>query len=281
MSKILFLGKGSEKDPSFEPCFDRNQMKQMGIIVIDEVVESCHGCPDLMGQYSKDLQSLAKKGHRVVAVVEGGMYFALPSIQATQTSFPIISCPLDVVAYQAFIVPSGHAAIATVGIEEKRGKEYDSVQRRNAIDIAARILDFEGDSPFGSICSEQDFPALEKQLEVFGIRNSGEGKLYLTYRESPAIFTQPKNPIQIWANPKSNLSKAGLFPYISSSDEALMTTEPILQVHGLNNLAIYAAKILSLTNPEMMEKIEKIGPVKRAGYQARDLLAELKAQGVE
>lgn len=121
--KILFLGQGSASDPGFESVEIEGQpykdfMQEKGITVIPEVIESCHGCYDLMTKYSKDLQTLTEK-NRVVAVLQGGLLFGLPSIQATQTTFPIISVPTDSVAYTSFMVPSGHAAIATVGVEKK------------------------------------------------------------------------------------------------------------------------------------------------------------------
>src|SRR3989344_8242555 len=124
MEKILFLVQASEKDVGFEDVtIAGNQykeyLKSQGITLLGPVIESCHGCPDLVARYSKDLQKLVEEGHRVAAVMQGGLYFALPSIQATQTTFPIISAPLDMVAYQGFITPSGHAAIASVGVEDK------------------------------------------------------------------------------------------------------------------------------------------------------------------
>ena len=132
MKKILFLVQASKADPGFEDVpIDgksyKEYLQEKGITLLDSVIESCHGCPDLVADYSKQLQGLAEEGHRIVEVAQGGLYFALPSIQATQVTFPIISVPLDFVAYQGFLLPSGHAAIATVGVERK----INSILKRN------------------------------------------------------------------------------------------------------------------------------------------------------
>ena len=96
MEKILFLGKASKVDKGFQDLkigdlSYKDYMEERGITVLEDVIESCHGCPDLMTKYSQHLQSLVEEGHKVVGVLEGGLYFALPSIQAVQTTFPIFS----------------------------------------------------------------------------------------------------------------------------------------------------------------------------------------------
>ena len=48
-----------------------------------------------------------------------------------------------------------------------------------------------------------------------------------------------------------------------------------LQIKGIQNLAIYAAKILSLNNPELREQIKGLKISKRKTYQRRYLLNEL------
>ena len=122
--KILVIGKGSKVDPGFDKVEIngipyREHMSNLGITVLEkDLIESCHGCPDLMSEYSDVLQERVEAGDRVVEILQGGLLFALPSIQATQTTFPIISQPLDLVSFQAFMVPTGHAAIASVGREK-------------------------------------------------------------------------------------------------------------------------------------------------------------------
>ena len=54
----------------------RTYMSEKGIIVIDPmIIESCHGCFDLMTEYSKQMESLAKEGHKVVNLSQGGLLF--------------------------------------------------------------------------------------------------------------------------------------------------------------------------------------------------------------
>ena len=151
MEKILFLGRGSDKDPGFYNTqlngspFEEH-MEGNGITVLNRV-ESCHGCPDLIEQYSKELQSHVEQGNRVVAVLEGGKYFALPSIQATQVTFPIISVPCDYTSFQSFMLPKGHATVATVGVDPSRKTDHYSNmgdnQKSRALLLAERILNLE------------------------------------------------------------------------------------------------------------------------------------------
>jgi len=270
MEKILFLGAGSESDPVFGNCYNPNMLDPKGIKVLYTAVESCHGCPDLMSKYSKELQSLVDEGNRVVAVLEGGLYFALPSIQATQTTFPIISCPLDIVAYQGFMVPPGHAAIATVGIEKKieGTKDYETTQRTKAINLAVDMLSLDTDSvDLWGLCVDMHVP--RKEIGKYDIKEKANSKLALAYHESP--FEGPKS-IQIWAD---SVGGPLTGDYIQQQ-ESLLAKSNALQVRGVQNLAIYAAKILSLSNPELREQIKKIKDDKRKKYEERDLLEELR-----
>lgn len=276
MKKILFLGAGSEKDPGFEGLYDAEDMKQKGIDVIGTVIESCHGCFDLMSKYSKEMQDLVEQGNRVVGVLQGGLYFALPSIQTTQTTFPIISCPLDIVAYQAFVLPSGHAAIGTVAVESSQkgphGKPiYETMQRQNALRIAKWILNSDDDSV--RLWGDGNLEKLANELDILGIKVSDRSGLSLTYGISPDGEIG-SDAIQVWADSKERLTGE----YFDRTQQRLSMRPLTIQVKGYQNLAIYAAKILSLANPSLREKIEKIKTDKRNGYETRDLRQELGGQ---
>ncbi len=277
MKKILFLGKGSEKDPDNFPYF-KESMEDMGITVIDRVVESCHGCPDLMSLYSSQLQSLVENGDRVVGILEGGLLFALPSIQASQTTFPIISYPRDIVAYQAFVVPSGHAAIATVGIDNPIRRE--SNQAKKALGLAEMILKLERDEV--NIINDASEGKLSAHLDALGIKScygkGGDSQLSLAY--GPGGISK--------INPKSFLIRACdyeslfLWDYLKRSEgehhEKNYNISPTAEVRGLENLAIFAAKIISLQRPDVREKIKKIAIDKRNSYKERNLLEELNTK---
>jgi len=271
MKKVIFLGAGSEKDPGYEGCYDKKGLAEKGITVIEPmVIESCHGCPDLMTKYSGQMQSLVEKGDRVVGVLQGGLLFGLPSIQATQVTYPIISCPLDLVAYTAFITPPGHAAIATVGIDRKKDEKYETNQRQKAIMLAEKMLNLESQTI--ALIGDGDLEKIAKELDNLGIRTHDSSALVLTYGHMP----QPAGSdcIQLWAHCAENLMSG---TYLERA-EAVINMDPdsvnAAQVRA-SNLAIYAAKILSLQNPELREKIKGIAKKKRAGYPDRDLLAEL------
>lgn len=269
MKKILFLGAGSKSDPPFESSHYIEYLEDCGITITrPTVIESCHGCPDLMTKYSRQMQDLTDKGNRVVGVLAGGLCFALPNIQSTQVTYPIISCPLDFVSYQSFMTPSGNATMATVGIEGKTSNdEYENSQRINALDVAEKILNLEEDT-----VTIRGFKSkgLIKRLDDFGIGTSDYGKLVLAYSDEP--FRIEKDRFQIWADPLLNAYKADT---IVKSERILSQADSTVQVRSDQDLAIYAAKILSLRNPGIKRKITAMGLEKRKSYEERDLIAEL------
>lgn len=280
MKKILFLAKGSNTDPGFDSlrvgnvnC--REYFKRRGIDVV-QVVESCHGCHDIVADYSKQLQELVEKGNRVVGVFQGGLYFALPSIQATQVTFPIISVPLDITAYQAFMVPSGNAVIATVAVERKRDEKiYNAFQRVKALKIAEKMLNLEEHIISIHVTADVDGTKLYKKLNELGIAFLGteeskkENRILLNYG-STIRYDLNSNNIFIWAINHDNFGLGRHYDNLESSIER----KEILQVRGAENLAIYAAKIISLQRPELIPQLKEIAEKKRASYEHRDLIKE-------
>ena len=275
MEKILFLGAGSKSDPGFDGIYSKSYMKQMGIAVTEPtVIESCHGCPDLMIKYGEQMQSLVEKGKKVVGVLQGGLYFALPSIQATKTTYPIISVPMDKVAYQGFMVPSGAAVIGTVGVERKsdspsRTDELTTFQRDRAIKMAEHILNLNNDTV--AVRGDGKTDRLKKELNKFDIEISDESDLILTLGSKP-LFSEESSLIQIWSDTNNDCNSLG---HITRAEENLAYTPNTLQVRGDKNLAIYAAKILSLQRPKIRDKLKELVVKKRQSYEERDLLKEL------
>jgi phosphoribosylcarboxyaminoimidazole (NCAIR) mutase len=277
--KILFLGAGSKNDPGFvgvtiegSPYMD--YMKDKGITVIDTVLESCHGCPDRMKGYSADLQKMVEEGHRVVAVMQGGVYFALPSIQGKDLTFPVISVPLDFVAYQGFILPSGHAVIAGTCVEHYSDSHDVNkfYERRRALKMADKILNFEGNTVAvsGGEANHSTLK-LEETLKKYNIEISEDSDLLLTLSSSPKIIAD--NQIQIWADTELDSENVET---IKKSHGRLIHQFNTIQVHGAKNLAIYAMKILSLQKPELRGTIKKIAEKKLDDYgPERDLRKEV------
>lgn len=235
MNKIIFLGAGSKADPNFEDVFadSRNLLSGSDIkILYPPVIESCHGCPDLMSDYSEQMQSLVEKGDRVVGVLAGGLIFALPSMQATQTTYPIISCPLDNVAYQAFMVPSGNAVVGSVGVENKVNDVYQTKERKKAMTIARNILELKEDK-VSVACG----PEILEELKKFAIKTSRDSKIILNYSIAPLGVRNDE--VQLWSDSIENLSSDFR---LELSKDKMSEASNTLQVRGKSNLVYYAAR---------------------------------------
>jgi len=281
VEKYLFLGSGSEKDLGFNDVFVeglpyREFMKNQGITVVDKMIESCHGCYDIMSHYSQQMQQLVENGSRVVAVLQGGLLFGLPSIQATQTTFPIISQPLDLVAYAAFMVPSGHAAIASVGVDV----EGTDREKSKALNLAERILNLEIPSVNIFISKENDEKLRAKYNQLGGVTfsNHSSDALSLVYGTLNEMRKVPQDSFAIRADSDEKVTD---WSYLKNAEERhhLPDWNEVLamQVRELDNLAMFAAKVISLQKPELREKIKEVGRKKRLTYQRRDLLSGLVA----
>lgn len=282
MDKILFIGMGSEKDPGFgsvvfeheiipEGTPFKDYMHEKGIKVLDKVIESCHGCPDLMKQYSKSTQQMVEGGDRVVGILQGGLLFGLPSIQATQVTYPIISVPLDFVSYTAFMVPTGHAVVAGVGVD---GKEQYT-QKAKALVLAERILNLEGTKVTAIDDGEGK---LEKALNEYGIEVDNTATQPLTLINGTYRLDRAKDAsIVIRADTDEDMKS---WEYLQNAEKRHHDNHfnyvPTAQVKGVGNLALYAAKILSLQRPELMKKIKEIAAEKKDSYERRSLLCEIK-----
>ena len=293
VNKFLFIGSGSPSDPGFDDVrleyhdgskLDRipyrEFMKARGITVVDKIIESCHGCYDLMSSYSHQMETLHESPDtRVVVVLQGGLLFGLPSIQATQTSFPIISCPTDFIAYSAFMVPSGHAVVAGVGVEKKGAQ----TQREKALLLAERILNLDH-TQVNAVADLKTSSKLVEKLKSYGLRSvNGFGEGYI----SPGMCLVYGGPDELKGVPE------GCFAIRADSDEdvnswaymglaedrhnlAQYNRVPTAQVRGMDNLAIFAAKVISCQDKTLIGKIRGIGEKKRASYAERNLLKELQ-----
>tara|TARA_Y100000310_G_C20690285_1_gene821754 strand:+ start:935 stop:1834 length:900 start_codon:yes stop_codon:yes gene_type:complete len=263
VDKVLFLASASEKDPGFEGSTIlgkdyKDHFANQGVHVVERVIESCHGCPDIMTGYSQQLEQLVDDGIQVAAILQGGLYFALPSLQAVQTTIPIISVPTDLVAYQAFMVPSGHAAIATVGVE----KEGEHTQRNQAFRTAAGILY----DPVGVSVYDKDTKC-EDKLRSLGItpQEDTDSTIKLTSNITPELMRSMgvcirrdfDEDLKDWA-------------YLARAEgrhhDPIYNGIPHLQVRGPENMAIFAAKIMGLKNPEIRQNVKDLADTKRDTY---------------
>jgi hypothetical protein len=271
MKKIMFLGAGSPADPGFDAA-EIARLASNGIGVPNKtVIESCHGNFNLMKGYSQILQSSVESGYKAVGVLQGGLLFALPSIQATQAPIvPFISIPLDMTAYQAYAVPTGNAAIGTVSIERKKGGKYDNSQTLNAMRIAENILNSE-DVTVRIMGDGEKKEELKAELKKFNLGSSDDSKIILNYNTKPS-HNIGKNEVQLWADPNENLMSGR---YFDLAESILSNAPNTLQLRGKGNLAVYAAKILSPQRPDALYSLMDAGVKKANSYENRNLIKEL------
>lgn len=290
MAGIVFAGMASPADPSYDDVSIegipyRDHMADNGVAVVDGFIESCHGCPDRMGQFSADMETVFAEGNKVALVITGGLYFALPSLQATQVRFPVISVPTDYVAFQAGILPTGHAVIGTVGVDpmvrdNDRAPASNGSQRSTALHFAERIVSM-------------------RHQEVCNIARDSNGELEkaLAGYDIPFVVDEPERSLIHLAYTSDPLEKVGnrgiLVRGLADADvrdwQYLERAErshheehddqvPAVQVHGAKNIAVYAMKILGLGNRQFVDKINVIAAEKASSYgPMRDLAVEAHA----
>ncbi len=286
--KILYSATGSPKDPGFDGIeIDgvpyKEHFNNKGIIALERVIASCHGCFDKMTTYSGQLQILADRGDRVVGCLNGGLLFGLASIQATQVSVPIFFNPTDYTAYQGFVVPSGRAVVAGVGVEQMSEHiNSGAFQRIKMLRLAERVLNLESDR-VNVLCDyAKEGDKLKAQLADFGIEvnNAFDSRsLSLVYaRNEYNHLLNVKGHTFIWAEP--NFNPKNWKTMISSEARhhtLLYNSAPNAQVYGVDGLAMMAAKIISLQRPDVRDKILK---TTRSYPDQRDLVAEVDNEAV-
>ena len=263
MTGIVFAGMASPADLSYDDVHIegksyRDHMAEKGVAVVDGFIESCHGCPDRMEQFSIDMEKIYAEGNKVALVLTGGLYFALPSLQATQVRFPIISVPTDYVAFQAGILPTGHAVIGTVGVD----------QRSTALHFGERIVSMENQA----ICNIAQDPdgALEKALAKYDI---------------PFVVNQPEKSLihlAYTSDPIEGIGNQGIlvrglagadvcdWQYLIRSQRSHHEEDakqlPTVQVYGAKNIAVYAMKILGLSDRRFVDKLNAMATEKASSY---------------
>jgi len=284
MARLLVQSQGSVKDPTydeqmlmldgeevpFSEFFDRQGI----MTLIDDLVNSCHGHTQMTLGYASEIERLARDGHKVVAIQQGGLYFAKPSLEAANMpQVPVISIPLGkgiggLAAFLAPILPSGTAVIGGVS----------NGNYQTAANVAARMLNreysgvllYNSTAKVGEKLSELNVPVLG------GAHNLKlENQLILARVDARASADQEE-----WDNFRS-LDENNLVvftPY--NTDEAvnaitLMTKSRSLQnsvyVKGDDNLAFYAAKILALSDPMIALKLRRKAHDKADSYDKRTI----------
>lgn len=275
--KLLVLMQGSPRDPEFskqeidgKPFKDFFREKGIKLLE-DDVIVSCHGNTELAESIAEGIHNLATfEYQKVVVIAQGGLYFALPSIIAANSpTVPVISVPLagSIEGLDAFLapnVPSGTACIGGVGING-----YET-----AANIAKEIL---SDNLFDHgvhLYHPQD--KLVKKLEELGIPIAGDANEDLKYG-------LVLGSIDIYKNGElRNFDKMGsvgiLTPEsfnIKDCASRLMehfekyTPQHTMWARGAENVAVLAAKILSLRDNNLITALERTAENKSNSYEKR------------
>lgn len=130
------------------------------------------------------------------------------------------------------------------------------------------------------VVDDVSYRNLFPELEKYGLHvDKCIGPLNLTCN-SPEHFVQlyPNllDDLIFWADSDEDITSWKYLPRAESRHHSsILSHMPTGQVRGLQNLAIYAAKVISLQKPELRGKIIEIGAKKRASYIERDILKEI------
>lgn len=276
MEQLLVQTRASDKDPALaDQKIDgvpfNDYFRNKGIKVLkEELVASCHGNTGYSLSAAEAMQKLADEGHKVVSIQSGGLYFARPSLEAAQApTVPIISVPLGGIdAFLAVNLPAGHAAIGGVA-----PGNYQTAAR-----VAAEILqnDYRGVCIWGTQSSALENKLKELNVPVLGhISPSGHqtdmtgawGEVSLLVGEVALADLQRferETRVGIYscsADPAAHMKAAG-------------ELKNSVYARGVENVAIFAAKIFAASNPETAEALKKMKTDKAKTYKAPDLSVE-------
>ncbi len=286
MAKLVVQSKGSEKDPKFadqmisvgeEDISFVEYLQGHSIQTLEQdLVNSCHGCPELNRKHSGQIQAIADAGNQVVCVESGGLYFAKPSIEAANMpTIPVISVPLDggyfggLDAFMAPQVPTGTAVIAGVGINR-----YDLAAR-----AAKEILTNRFDGVYTYHVSDRVREKLrEMKIEInasiYDISEAGQ-----VLHDGLIIGTlSPAESDQIFYG-FDDLGSLGILAIREAehTDDAhrLMDLfdgiEKSVYVRGEENMALFVAKIMSAYRPDLASYLKDAARKKAATYLDRDI----------
>lgn len=280
MAKLLVQSQGSPRDPSYaEQMISLNgeqvsfieYLHRNGIETLEEdLINSCHGNTELTLSLARDIQRLVDtNGNQVVAIQQGGLYFAKPSLEAANMpTVPVISIPLNgsfggLDAFLAPQVPSGTAAIGGVGVDNYQA----------AAKVAKEILTNEFEGVYVHNASKR----LTDKLEALGVPILGEatsslesglvvGSVDLNFSlmksfdsmGSMGIFTPTKVTF------KSPEFAHTLMKYCDDLQQSVY-------VRGDDNVAFFAAKVMSAYNDNLAENLVKIAQKKSDSYAVRTI----------
>lgn len=278
MARLVVQSRASVMDTPFEDILFSNNgsgvsfleyFHNQGIGTLKEdLVSSCHGNNDISGHQARQSLELAVAGHKVVAVMSGGLVFAKPSTDAALMPLvPTISVPTDWYAFVSVNVPSGVAAVAGVGINN-----YIS-----AAHVTAEILNNE----FGGVYLNNGSSKLSDGLRKYGLNILGNvsenhptdgiviGEVNLDM-DYPAVQDQLNKLDQMGrisiAIPKG-LNLGNVERFMSAMSQLKRT----VYTRGEENAAILAAKFMASYNGGAQSALLAASKKKRESYPNRNI----------
>jgi phosphoribosylcarboxyaminoimidazole (NCAIR) mutase len=259
---LIVQTRASDKDPSLNDqkiggLSFRDYLREEGIKTLNDgdLVASCHGNTEFSLRAAQQMQALADAGHKVVSIQTGGLYFARPSLEAaTAPTVPIISVPLGGLdAFLAANLPAGVAAIGGVSVGNYA----------TAANVAVRILtnEFAGVSQWGYQSSRLEDAIKTLRLPVLS-------RVHAPDFPNAGILIGEAHPVDF----EDFESSCDLGVYSTSVDPAYTMRaskdmKHSVYVRGPENLAYFAAKIVSMTLPDVGNALKEAKLAKSKTYQ--------------
>ncbi len=276
MERLLVQTRASDKDPALadqkiEGVPFNEFFRNKGIKILkEELVASCHGNTAYSLAAAEGMQKLADEGHKVVSIQSGGLYFARPSLEAAQApTIPIISVPLGGIdAFLAVNLPAGHAAIGGVA----------PGNYRTAAKVAERILE----KHYMGVCIWGTQPiALENKLNELHVPILGRISASGNQTDMAGSYAEVSLLIGdvMLADLQRFETETRIGIYSCSADpvahmKAAGELRNSVYARGVENVAIFAAKIVAASSPETAEALKKMKADKASTYKKPDMTLE-------
>ena len=258
--KLLVLGMGSSSD---KKAFDNinlygktidDYFKEKGIKIYhypgdnSYLTTSIHRTTANAIKYAHDMKRLGEQGHKVVSLLYGGLAFAMPGVVAAEApNIPVIAVGSDEDAfYNTYKIPDG----TPVGVVEVGNLT-------KGLKLAEKVLNVEaGDSV--NFISQEFFENYDDVKDMLGkFCNFNEIKeekgiykgLTVRFGGNPNTFSYVDKRVElgIVGFEKSRESK-----YVINDIKEL---ENSIVVGRPKNVALYVARIIGLSNPDVRKKL--------------------------
>lgn len=287
--KFIVQSQGSTVDPAYaeqlmvlagEDVTFHEFFHRQGVGTLkDDLVNSCHGNTQLTMRLVRDMHKMARTGHKLVAIEQGGMYFAKPSIEAANMpTILALSVPLGtgiegLASFLAPILPTGTAAIGGVV-----NNDYATAAR-----VAVNVLN----KQYGGVYLLNGSDKLRKRLDHLHIPVLGEAEeglenaivlARLEFTENPAA----RGPKEEFSRLEGANGNIGIYTYCNTKhpgaaltiQEYAGTLDGSVLTRGDDNLGYIAAKMMAADNPVIEKQLRADYRKKRASYDRERRIVE-------